>query len=216
MAPRLRPPRRRHHAASRYATTPTADVGQAAPAVTIPSASDLLGAASAYASSHPRESPDALAAVLAAANVGLADPRRSAAERALAAALGSAYPDGPLTARLAELADIDGPRGVAATLRAASALAERWELRDAAKPPPRPRELSRDEAKAERRTARQAWAADPARMRATAGERFGPLAASITADYCRRFAGAAVAPIARRPIPDPCASAASSAAYSGS
>jgi hypothetical protein len=156
------------------------------PAELLPS--ELLGAASAWASSHPSEAPGALLAVLAAANVGPADLRRADATRALAAALGPDYADGPLTDRLAELAAIDGPRGVAAALRAAAALAERWELRQAAKGAPEPGELTRDEAKAERRTARLAWGADPDGMTATAGESLGPLAASITADYCRRFA----------------------------
>jgi hypothetical protein len=93
--------------------------------------SDLLGAASAWAATHPREAPDALTAVYAAASVGPSDPRRSAAERVLVAALGSAYPDGPLLDRLAQLRAAEGPRAVADALARAGRKLEARESRQA-------------------------------------------------------------------------------------
>ncbi|MHB8312378.1 MAG: hypothetical protein ACYDD0_03635 [Candidatus Dormibacteria bacterium] len=83
---------------------------------------DLLGAASAWASAHPREAVEALTAVFEGARIAQSDPRLEACKQAVKAAIGGEY-RGPTADRLAALFQAGGPRAITAAFHRASVTA---------------------------------------------------------------------------------------------
>lgn len=84
---------------------------------------DLLGAASAWATSHPREGTVALVAIFDAARIPQRDPRFEACKAAVKSAMGRGYA-GPTVVRLAALFEAEGPRAISSAFWRASATAQ--------------------------------------------------------------------------------------------
>lgn len=82
-------------------------------------AAELMGAASAWASAHPRQGVEALTAVFEGARIAQSDPRFEACKRAVKAAIGGDY-QGSTAVQLAALFQAGGPRAITAAFHRAS------------------------------------------------------------------------------------------------